>query len=115
MNMANPSIPPPPRNELEPRTVMTVYPGYAETRGYGYGYSRQPEVRGFLEYWQMIRRHKVAFLLITLCGGLLGLLVSLPQSPVYQASSTLEIQDLNENFLNAQQVNPVSQGNSNTI
>ena len=42
------------------------------------------------------------------------MLLTLPQTPVYQARTSLEIQDLNENFLNIKQVTPVSEGNSYT-
>ncbi len=59
-----------------------------------------------LEYWQMLRRRKGAFLLIAFLGLLAAVLLTLPQTPVYQARTTLEIQNLNENFLNMRDVNP---------
>ena len=61
---------------------------------------------GILEYWQMIRRHKVAVLLATVLGALIGFLLTLPQPRMYQARATLEIQGLNQEFLGMRNVNP---------
>jgi capsular exopolysaccharide synthesis family protein len=61
---------------------------------------------GLLEYWHMLQRRKGAFLLIAFLGFLAAVLFTLPQTPVYQARTTLEIQNLNENFLNMRDVNP---------
>ncbi len=63
---------------------------------------------GLLEYWQILRRRKGTVLLIAFLGTLLGVLVTLPQTPVYQARTSLEIQDLNQDFMNMRQVNPIS-------
>src|ERR1019366_8378857 len=52
-----------------------------------------------VEYWHMLRRRKGTFLLIAFLGLLAAVLLTLPQTPVYQARTTLEIQNLNENFL----------------
>ena len=41
-----------------------------------------------------------------LAGGILGYLSTLPQTPVFQARVSLEIQAVNENFLNMRDVNP---------
>jgi polysaccharide biosynthesis transport protein len=57
-----------------------------------------------LEYWHMLRRHKGTMLVIACLGLLAGVLLTLPQTPVYQARTTLEIQNLNENFLNMRDV-----------
>ena len=59
---------------------------------------------GLLEYWHMLRRRKGTFLLIAFLGLLAAVLITLPQTPVYQARTTLEIQNLNENFLNMRAV-----------
>ena len=40
---------------------------------------------------------------------LAGFLVTLPQTPVYQARTSLEIQDLNQDFMNMKQVSPVTE------
>jgi len=61
---------------------------------------------GLLEYWQMIRRHKALVMLITVLGAVAGFLVTVPSPRIYQARATLEIQGLNEDFLNMRSVNP---------
>src|ERR1039458_2407030 len=61
-----------------------------------------------LEYWHMLRRHKGTLLAIAFVGLLAGVLLTLPQTPVYQARTTLEIHSLNENFLNMRDVNATS-------
>jgi succinoglycan biosynthesis transport protein ExoP len=59
---------------------------------------------GLLEYWHMLRRRKGTFLLIAFLGLLAAVLITLSQTPVYQARTALEIQNLNENFLNMRAV-----------
>ena len=63
---------------------------------------------GLLEYWQMVRRHKAAVVVAIFVGGLGGFLVTLSSPRVYQARTSLEIQGLNEEFLNMKSVNPNS-------
>ena len=67
---------------------------------------------GLLEYWQILRRHKGAIVLIAFLGGLLGFLRTLPQTPIYQARTSLEIQGINEDFLQMRNVNPTSAGSN---
>lgn len=54
----------------------------------------------FLEYWQILRRRKGAFVFIALLGALSGFLMTLPQTPIYQARASVEISVPNENALN---------------
>jgi capsular exopolysaccharide synthesis family protein len=67
---------------------------------------------GMLEYWQMIRRHKASVILATCVGGLIGILLTLPAPHIYQARTTIEIQGLNDEFLNMKNVNPVSENSA---
>ena len=67
---------------------------------------------GLLEYWQILRRHKGAVVLIAFLGGLLGFFRTLPQTPIYQARTSLEIQGINEDFLQMRNVNPTSAGSN---
>lgn len=67
-----------------------------------------PDFGGLREYWQILFRRKGTILLITTLCCLGGLLVSLPQTPVYQARTSLEILGVNENFLNMGSVNPTT-------
>jgi succinoglycan biosynthesis transport protein ExoP len=60
------------------------------------------------EYWQILRRRKGTLILIIFLGLLTSLLVTIPQTPVYQAQGSIEIQNLNENFLNTRNVSPTA-------
>ncbi len=63
---------------------------------------------GILEYWQMVRRHQNMVVLVTVIGLLLGYIRTLPMERIYQAHTTLEIQGMNEDFLNMRNVNPTA-------
>jgi len=65
-----------------------------------------PGPGGLVEYWRVIRRHRGALFLCAFSGALIGLLYSLPQTPVYQARVALEVQPVNENFMNLRDVSP---------
>jgi polysaccharide biosynthesis transport protein len=54
-----------------------------------------PNEGGFMDYWQALRRHKGLVLLFAIAGGLVGVLVTLPRAPVYQARTSIEVQDIN--------------------
>jgi polysaccharide biosynthesis transport protein len=103
---------PPARNEIAVSTSQ-AYPESAESNGYGG--ADDPGSGDLVRYWRTLQRHKLAVMLITFTGGLTGVLLTLPQTPIYRARTTLEIQDLNDNFLNIKQVFPVSEGNNSTI
>jgi len=60
------------------------------------------------ESWQVIRRHKGWLIILTSTGTLLAFLLAMLQTPIYQATTALEIQGLNENFLNLREVDPTS-------
>jgi len=66
------------------------------------------ESAGLLEYWHMIGRRKWLLLGIALGCGLTGLTVSLLQTPMYQAHTSLEIQGPNDSFLNLKDLDPAS-------
>jgi capsular exopolysaccharide synthesis family protein len=74
--------------------------------------SDQAASGGLLEYWRMLRRRKGTLLLIAFLGALAGFLLTLPQTPVFQARLSLEIQSVNENFLNMRDNNPTESGSS---
>ncbi len=64
---------------------------------------------GLLEYWQILRRRKGTVLLIAGAACLLAILITLPQTKIFQAKTTLEIQDVNQDFMNMKNVSPESQ------
>src|SRR5207244_10567060 len=85
--------------DVTPGTVSGELPGPGLKRDYA----------GVLEYWQMVRRHKGAVILATFLGAMAGFLMTLSDPRVYQARTSLEIQGLNEEFLNMKSVNPLSE------
>lgn len=74
--------------------------------------SAEPESGGLLEYWRILRRRKGTLLLIAVLGAIVGFLVTLPQTPVYQVRTSIEIVGLNQNFLNIKESNPLNEGQS---
>jgi len=97
----SPSSNQPPTIDVTPSTVSVDFGGVGPKREYS----------GLLEYWQMVRRHKGAVILATFAGGLLGFLVTLSSPRIYQSTTSLEIQGLNQEFLNMKNVNPVDDSN----
>jgi polysaccharide biosynthesis transport protein len=61
-----------------------------------------------LEYWNILRRGGGTLALIAFLGLLFSLLLTLPQTPLYQARASLEIQSFNENLLNMRNVSPTA-------
>src|ERR1035441_9805667 len=91
---------------LEPRNpVIDVRPRSYPSES---GAPDEPEQGGLLDYWRILRRRKGTVLLSAFFGLLIGVLVTLPQTPVYQARTSLEIQDINQSFLNVKEVSPVA-------
>lgn len=61
-----------------------------------------------LEYWRLLWRHKLTLFLAGCVGLLLALSLTVLRRPIYQARTTLEIQNPNENFLDIHDVNPTT-------
>jgi capsular exopolysaccharide synthesis family protein len=74
---------------------------YAEAMG-----ESRPNV--LLEYWDVVRRRWTSLLLAAFAGLVGALLFTVPQTPIYRARASLEIQNLNDNFLNLRDVNPTT-------
>lgn len=73
--------------------------------------SAESQEAGFLlDYWRMLRRKKGTLTFIAAIGTAGGFLVTLPQTPVYQAKASVEIMGLNQNFLNVKESSPVNEG-----
>ncbi|HEY1754076.1 MAG TPA: polysaccharide biosynthesis tyrosine autokinase [Bryobacteraceae bacterium] len=70
----------------------------------------EPESGGLIEYWRILRRRKGTLLLIATLGAIAGFLLTLPQTPIYQVRTSLEIVALNQNFLNSKESNPLNEG-----
>lgn len=67
------------------------------------------------EYLQILRRQKGVLLLIVVLGFLVSVLVTIPQTPIYQARGSIEIQNINDNFLNARNVNTTSEDSTSSL
>src|ERR1017187_349602 len=52
--------------------------------------------------------------LVTVCAAI-GLAVALTQKPVYQAKALIEIQGINENFLNRREIDPRSEEHTSEL
>ncbi len=73
----------------------------------GYEFNGASPVSLF-DYWRLLLRRKGTLLIGGVLGAGLGLLISVPQTPIYQARTTLEIQRLNENVLNTRDIDPAA-------
>jgi capsular exopolysaccharide synthesis family protein len=67
------------------------------------------ESGGLAYYWLILRRQKRICILFAFLGLLFGFLFTVPQTRIYRARTSLEIVDLNQNFLNLKQTDPVAE------
>ena len=67
---------------------------------------------GLLEYWSILRQHRGTWIIFAFVFGLVGFLITLPQTPTYQARTSIEILGLNDNFLNLKESNPLTETGS---
>jgi len=63
------------------------------------------------EYWRLLRRRQGTLVLALGLGLLAALLVTMPQTPVYQAKTSLELLNLNDDFMNIKEVEQVADDN----
>src|ERR1700723_502856 len=73
-----------------------------------YGYERTNQ-RGPMDYWNAIRRWKWTVITWAIIGVGVGLLATLIEPRRYEGKTTLEVQDLNDNFLDMKQVLPMNE------
>ena len=97
--------------EAAPKASKAIVPtSYTEVPYSGGADSgAEPETGGILEYWRILQRRKGTLILIALIGSIAGFLVTIPQTPIFQAHTSLEISGLNTNFLNLKQADPITQ------
>jgi succinoglycan biosynthesis transport protein ExoP len=77
-------------------------------------WAEEPERGGLPEYWRIFSSHKLALIVPTLIGGLAGVLISLSQTPVYQAHASLEIEEPKPDPSDIKQAAPISEPNAPT-
>ncbi|MDQ2947881.1 MAG: polysaccharide biosynthesis tyrosine autokinase, partial [Acidobacteriota bacterium] len=63
---------------------------------------------GLLKVASILRRSWRRLVLLSLLGLMAGLFTAVLQTPVYQAKATMEVQELNGDFLDMRQVTPIS-------
>jgi capsular exopolysaccharide synthesis family protein len=94
--------------ELKPRNANTNPSVYLPTV-----YARpvqQDSGSIILEFWQTVKRYRKLILVLALVGFALSGIVTLFQTPTYRAFALLEIQSLNEDFLDIKSVDPHASG-----
>jgi capsular exopolysaccharide synthesis family protein len=105
---AYPAIP----SELPAPTAVVQAPHYSTT-----AYNPEPpdaddSEGGLLDYWRMLNRHKTAIILTSVIGLLAGFGIGIPMKPVFRARTSVEVLNLNEDFMNMKQTNPVTSNDS---
>jgi polysaccharide biosynthesis transport protein len=70
------------------------------------GSAGEEESGGLVEYWHILRRRKGTLILLAGIGAVIGFLVTVPQTPIFQARTSLEVVSLNQNFLNMKENSP---------
>lgn len=68
----------------------------------------ETESNAFAKYLRIVLRYKGTVLLVSFLGALAAFLVTIPQTPVYQAKTTFEVHSVNENFLNMRDLSPTA-------
>lgn len=66
------------------------------------------------DYWRVLHRRKIVLFLFATTGLILSVLISMVQTPVYRARTSLEIQEFNENFLDLKNVDPTNSSGTPT-
>src|SRR5437763_13502189 len=96
----------------EPKDVMKpaprgVYPRleYSASAA-GYPQNIDADSGTFVQYFRILRRRKGLLALGALLGAVAAFLITLPQTPVYRAQTLLEVENLNEDFLNMRNASP---------
>jgi succinoglycan biosynthesis transport protein ExoP len=81
---------------------------------FGSQWAEEPERVGLPEYWRKLSSHKLALIGPALLGAVAGVLISLSQTPVYQAHASLEIEEAKPDPSDIKQVAPISEPNAPT-
>lgn len=95
-----------------PALVQPPMAGGALPPGTSWGGKR--DYSGVLEYWHMVRRHQKMVIAAGVAGAIFGFFQTLSEPRIFQAHATVEIQSLNDNFLNMKELSPVDRGGTNS-
>ncbi len=72
----------------------------------------QPQAGSALDYWGLLWRSKTLFAACAAGGLAIALAILVTQSPAYRARTTLEVQDLNHEFVDMKLAGPVADSSS---
>src|SRR5439155_10781759 len=97
-----------PKDVMKPSPSRGVYPRLEPVPpGYGgYGHTIEADSGSFVQYFRILRRRKAVLALTAGLGAIVAFLFTLPQTPVYRAQTLLEVENLNEDFLNMRNASP---------
>jgi capsular exopolysaccharide synthesis family protein len=82
-----------------------------QSAGSRYGYESEDDGEsdgGLFEYARILRRHKTAIVLSGIAGLVLGVGIGIPMKPVFRARTSLEVLNVNEDFMNMKQSSPTT-------
>ena len=87
-----------------------TYPLYDSSSRPPYGYDEGDDEgqNSLIEYGHLLLRHKWAILLSAIGGAILAVLAGIPMTPIYRANTSLEVLNVNDNFMNTKETNPVT-------
>ncbi len=106
-NVSNTHLAPRPKF-LSPRRYDSSVP----PRDWGKVESNDSEWSSPVEFLRVLQRRKGTLLGVTLAGVLVAALVSLAQPRLYRSVASLEVQGVNENFLNLRDIDPAATPNA---
>src|SRR5947208_1560635 len=102
------SLPNEPKDVMKPAPQRGIYPRleYSPSAVGGYPHTVDADSGTFVQYFRILRRRKGLLALGALLGAVAAFLITLPQTPVYRAQTLLEVENLNEDFLNMRNASP---------
>ena len=98
-----------PSSSLPPQLWVPAHPSVVDA-----GASRLPAahtlrpVPPLIRFFELLRTHRTWPIVIGLLGGISALVFSILQEPLYRATTTIEVQAMNDNYLNMRDVNPLA-------
>jgi capsular exopolysaccharide synthesis family protein len=69
---------------------------------------------GLVEHFRTLLRHKKTIFVAAFLGAVIGFMVGVPMTPVYRAHATLEVLNINEDFMNMKQASPTTTSNGDS-
>jgi polysaccharide biosynthesis transport protein len=72
------------------------------------GHRRSANNSELIECWRTLRRRKAILFAAAALGLAVAMAVTLPQTPLYQSRASLEVQDINQEFMNLKELSPIA-------